>query len=236
MSTSSGDPRPQVAEADDNNRRPVLRDVEQGDLDTENQRYLPNPQGVGSSNEENLDNEPDEYTRLLKFIDLQAKKEKRRSGGDGGDGGDQEMRRLWYMPWKKVPVEGIQARRVPQTWLETDMTKGLSDSDVDDRRARLGYNELERCVDQNLQKKRLSFLHTAQGSIPLSSLLATSVARFFSVCAAFRTHSLHSADVPPTVMELAVLLAAGLRDWIDFGVIVRFTPDGPPFFLSKTKQ
>jgi len=28
------------------------------------------------------------------------------------------------------------------------------------------------------------------------------------------------ADQIPTVMELAVLLAAGLRDWIDFGVII----------------
>lgn len=151
MSTSSGDPRPQVqvAEADDKNKRPGQRDVEQGDLDTEKQRYLPNPQGAGS-NEENLDNEPDEYTRLLKFIDLEAKKEKHRRDDDGGDGGDQEMRRLWYMPWKKVPVRGTKARKVPQTWLETNMTKGLSNSEIDDRRACFGYNELERCVDQNL--------------------------------------------------------------------------------------
>ena len=28
-------------------------------------------------------------------------------------------------------------------------------------------------------------------------------------------------NLSSTVMELAVLLAAGLRDWIDFGVIVR---------------
>jgi len=238
MSASSGDPRPQVAEADDKNKRPGQRDVEQGDLDTEKQRYLPNPQGAGSD-EENLGNEPDEYTRLLKFIDLEAKKEKRRRNDDGGDGGDQEMRRLWYMPWKKVPVRGTKARKVPQTWLETDMTKGLSDSEIDDRRARFGYNELERCVDPNLpnlQRKHLSSLHTVQGLIPLSSLLGTFAARFFSVCVAFSTHPLHSADVPPTVMELAVLLAAGLRDWIDFGVIVRSRPMDFLSFCQKRRN
>jgi H+-transporting ATPase len=30
----------------------------------------------------------------------------------------------------------------------------------------------------------------------------------------------YKADFPSAVMELAVLLAAGLRDWIDFGVII----------------
>ena len=226
MSASSGDPRPQAAGADEGNKRPGQRDVEQGDLDTEKQRYSPNPQGAGPSDEENLDNEPDEYARLLKFIDLEEKKEKRRRNDGGDNDEDQEMRRLWYMPWKKVPVQGTKARKVPKSWLETDMTEGLSDSEIDDRRARFGYNELERCVDQTLipQRKRLSSLHTVRGSILSSSLLGTFVARFFSVRADFSTHPLHFADVSPTVMELAVLLAAGLRDWIDFGVIVRSRP------------
>jgi hypothetical protein len=33
-------------------------------------------------------------------------------------------------------------------------------------------------------------------------------------------------------MELAVLLAAGLRDWVDFGVIVRLLPRVAFFLLS----
>jgi hypothetical protein len=33
-------------------------------------------------------------------------------------------------------------------------------------------------------------------------------------------------------MELAVLLAAGLRDWVDFGVIVRLLPKAAFFLLS----
>ena len=60
-------------------------------------------------------------------------------------------------------------------------------------------------------------------SIPLSSLLDTSVARFFLVRAFYNLYAAFYTllNLPSTVMELAVLLAAGLRDWIDFGVIVR---------------
>ena len=42
----------------------------------------------------------------------------------------------------------------------------------------------------------------------------------------------HLADFPLTVMELAVLLAAGLRDWVDFGVIVRLRPRDAYLLLS----
>jgi len=69
------------------------------------------------------------------------------------------------MPWKKVPIQGTKACKVPKNWLEMEMMKGLSDSEIDDRRARFGYNELERCVDQTLipQWKCSSYLHTVQG-------------------------------------------------------------------------
>ena len=185
MSASSGNLRPQAADANERNVGPGQRDVEQGDLQTEKQRFSPNPQESGSASDENFDSEPDEYARLLKFIDLEAKKEKRRRGGDGAEGEGQEMRRLWYMPWKKAPVQSTKARQVPQSWLETDMSRGLSDAEIDDRRARFGYNELERCADQTLtlQWNSLIFLHTVRGSIPSSSLLGTFVARSFLVCA-----------------------------------------------------
>jgi len=143
MSASSGNPRLQAADANKRNVRPGQCDVEQGDLQTEKQRFSPNPQ-ESSSNDE-----PDEYARLLKFIDLEAKKEKGRREDDSAEGEDQEMRRLWYMPWKKVPVQSTKARKVPPSWLETGMSQGLSDAEVDGRRARFGYNELERCVGQS---------------------------------------------------------------------------------------
>ncbi len=130
MSSSSGNPQLQATDANDSNKRPDQHDVERGDQ-------------LNSSNDENLDDEPDEYTRLLKFIDLEAKKEKRKGDEDDGSDEDQEMRRLWYMPWKKVPVQSAKGGKVPQSWLETDMSQGLSDSEVDNRRARFGYYELD---------------------------------------------------------------------------------------------
>jgi H+-transporting ATPase len=194
MSASSGNPRLQSAiDANERNQIPGQRDVEEGDLRTEKQRYSTNPQGSGSSNDENLENEADEYTRLLKFIDLETKKEKRRRHEDGDGGEDQEMRRLWYMPWKKVPVRSTKARQVPQSWLETDMSQGLSQSQIEDRRTRFGYNELERYVYRLLvhQRKSRSFLHSARESIQLSSLLGTFVVLFFSV------HVASTTSTPP---------------------------------------
>lgn len=184
MSTSSGNARLQVA-IDENelNKRPGQRDVERGDLHTEKQRFSPNPQESSSSN---IEDESDEYTRLLKFIDLEAKKEKRGRGEGRGNGEDQEMQRLWYMPWKKVPVQGTMAQKVSQSWLETDISQGLSDSEVENRRTLFGYNELERYVNRTpaLQRKRLSILYTVRESIQFFSLLGIFVAQFFSVRAA----------------------------------------------------
>lgn len=160
-------------------------DVEQGDLETEKQRYSPNSQESGSFNDGNFEDEPDEYIRLLKFIDVEAKKEKRRRGRDRGGDEEQETRRLWYMPWKKVVVESTSTCKVPQRWLDTDMSQGLSESEINERRARFGYNELE--------SPRVN---------PIVQLVGY-----------FRGPILF-------VMELAVLLSAGLRGWIDFGVII----------------
>ena len=146
MSASSGNPRLQAgADANDGNKRGP-RDVEQGDLHTEKQRFTPNLEGSSSSNEGKPEDEGDEYTRLLKFIELEAKKEKLRRDEDHGGDEDQEMRRLWYMPWKKVPAQSTSttARKVPKDWLETDISQGLSLSEIETRRARFGYNELER--------------------------------------------------------------------------------------------
>ncbi|EIM83596.1 plasma-membrane proton-e [Stereum hirsutum FP-91666 SS1] len=142
--------------------------------------------------DEDLD-EGDEYTRLLKYIDVEAKKQKHK--GDDGDGDDEEVekRRLWYAPWKKVPVEKDGQKKVPPSWLETDMTKGLAEEDITSRRSKFGYNELESPRENPILK----------------------ACRFIgmNVVSYFRGPILYT-------MELAVLLAAGLRDWIDFGVII----------------
>ena len=151
MPVSPGNSRSQVSADANEGAKIGQRDVEQGNPHTEKQRFSPNLQGSSSSNNENPEDESDEYLRLLKYIDLEAKKEKRRRDEGHADGEDEEMQRLWYMPWKKVPVPSstsTKGRKVPLSWLETDITQGLSLPEIEMRRARFGYNELERYVNQ----------------------------------------------------------------------------------------
>ncbi|TFY83751.1 hypothetical protein EWM64_g257 [Hericium alpestre] len=163
---------------------PRERDVEKGDPAAESGRQ-------GSDTLENVDprvlleQEPDEYTRLLKYIELEAKREKtkRERGAEGAE--KVKMRRLWYAPWRKVPVEEGGVIKTPSSWLETDMNQGVTDEEAVVRRSRVGYNELE-------------------------STRINPIVQFVSY---FRGPILY-------VMELAVILAAGLRDWVDFGVII----------------
>jgi H+-transporting ATPase len=150
MSVSPGNPRLQVATDANEGAKRGQRDVEQGNPHTEKQRFSPDFQGSSSNNNNNPEDETDEYIRLLKYIDLEAKKEKRRRDEGRVNDGDEEMQRLWYMPWKKVPVTSASAKggKVPLSWLETDITQGLSLPEIEMRRARFGYNELERYVNQ----------------------------------------------------------------------------------------
>lgn len=139
-------------------------DLERGDHDADERRYNPAEDGGA---DEDPNKETDEYARLLKFIDVEAKKMKRR--GEEGEEEDQqkEYRRVWYMPWKKEEgswsfllslfpccvltlrlwlhtVSGSGVRKTPKAWLETDMGRGLTDAEVAPRREKFGYNELER--------------------------------------------------------------------------------------------
>lgn len=133
--------------------------------------------------------EGDEYGQLVEFIRAQ-----KQGGGDDEEGDEThvERRRNWLTPWKVKEVRVNKngeveevASKVPASWLETDMQRGISESDVSKRRSMFGFNELE-SPSENLFLKFLSFF---QGPILY-------------------------------VMELAAALAAGLREWIDFGVII----------------
>ncbi|EPQ30402.1 uncharacterized protein PFL1_01928 [Pseudozyma flocculosa PF-1] len=131
----------------------------------------------------------EEYQALIEFIRAQ----KTNAADEGEDDGSHVVRkRNWLMPWKVTEqrvnkhgeVEEL-SQKVPASWLETDMMRGISEADVQKRRAMFGYNELE-SPKENMLLKFIGF---------------------------FRGPVLY-------VMELAVVLAAGLRDWIDFGVII----------------
>ncbi|KAJ3173665.1 hypothetical protein HDU88_002754 [Geranomyces variabilis] len=126
----------------------------------------------------------DEYQALLEFVRDEEEKEKHKSE-ETEDVEDQEFTRLWYMPWKKVPVDNGKEKPIPADWLKTDIHKGLSDSDIEARRKDHGYNELTSPTENQFVK----FVSYFRGSILY-------------------------------VMEIAVILSAGLQDWIDFGVII----------------
>ena len=147
----------------------------------------PEPQGEDEGLGEDMPQ--DEYGQLIAFIKAQKNK-----GGDEdevNDGSRIVRKRNWLMPWKVREVrvnkngeEETVSQKVPESWLETDIHQGVSESDVPRRRSMFGYNELE-SPHENLVLKFIGF---------------------------FRGPILY-------VMELAVALAGGLRDWIDLGVI-----------------
>ncbi|KAI9933286.1 hypothetical protein ASPWEDRAFT_114988 [Aspergillus wentii DTO 134E9] len=124
----------------------------------------------------------DEYGKLVKYVSTY------REPGKGDEEEEEEMKRLWYAPWKKRKVRirrRDQERGFPDEWRLTDIRKGLNSGDIPIRRRQVGWNEL-----------------VSEKENPFAKVLSY-----------FRGPILY-------VMELAVLLAAGLEDWIDFGVII----------------
>ncbi|KAJ7213309.1 plasma-membrane proton-e [Mycena haematopus] len=127
--------------------------------------------------------EGEEYDVLLRYAKDQAAQADKHD--DEEDEGDGKRKRLWYAPWKTVAVQSDKEKKIPDDWLQTNMTQGLADNDVETRRKQFGYNELQ-------SPKENQFL------------------KFVSY---FRGPILYT-------MEIAVILSAGLQDWIDFGVII----------------
>ncbi|WWC90371.1 plasma-membrane proton-efflux P-type ATPase [Kwoniella dendrophila CBS 6074] len=157
-------------------RKNHKKDPESGDAEAEAKK---------NEEDEKKKYEGEEYDVLLRYVEDQKQKLKnKKNDDDDEDEKDVKYTRKWYAPWKKTKVES-GTKKVPQEWLETDRQKGLSSSDIDERRKHSGYNELE----------------------------SPSENQFIKFISYFRGPILY-------VMELAVLLAAGLRDWIDFGVII----------------
>jgi H+-transporting ATPase len=150
MSASAGDVNGSRAQSDpekspgiDAHRHPSSdRDVERGDPDAEKLRNTPDDE----LNEDDVYNEPDEYTRLLKYIDFESKKEKHSDVPGDDEEEEGKMQRVWYAPWKKRRVGAQGNKKIPASWLETEMLKGLTNEEAANRRSRVGYNELERCV------------------------------------------------------------------------------------------
>ncbi|KAJ5624317.1 hypothetical protein N7510_000626 [Penicillium lagena] len=145
-------------------------DVENGDRHRE----------AGDINDGNLD----EYSALNRYISTARDGRRGSTSSAGALSGAGGEKRPWYKFWGKKG-DGVEDGFVcPDEWLETSLRQGLSNSDIEPRRKRTGWNELV----------------TEKTNI------------FIQFIGYFRGPILY-------VMELAVLLAAGLRDWIDLGVI-----------------
>ncbi|EGO25552.1 hypothetical protein SERLADRAFT_355758 [Serpula lacrymans var. lacrymans S7.9] len=158
-------------------KQPQNGDVEKGDPDSE-------PASSEGNTKEEDRYQGDEYEALLRYAQDEAAKLDR---GEDDEEAEEEgkTKRIWYAPWKKVTQGGKKEKKVPPEWLRTDLTKGISASEVEKRRQGFGYNELQSAHENQL----LKFISYFRGPILY-------------------------------VMEIAVILSAGLRDWIDFGVII----------------
>ncbi|KAI1360718.1 plasma-membrane proton-e [Xylaria arbuscula] len=137
----------------------------------------------------------DEFEALDRFI-TNCGTERRASLASGSAPPVVEEERKWWQIWKSKKAttasdDDGEAANKPGTerqllgvWLNTDIQKGLTTHEVEERRKRFGWNELD-AEKENILTKIVSYF---QGPILW-------------------------------VMELAALLALGLKDWIDFGVI-----------------
>ncbi|KAK0654248.1 Plasma membrane ATPase [Lasiodiplodia hormozganensis] len=125
----------------------------------------------------------DEYAALQKFITTYRDPKAAHAEEEAEEG--EAKKAPWYAPWKKSKGGPGGDLTVPPAWLEADIQTGISESDVQARRKKFGWNEIV-TEKENLFLKFLGFF---QGPVLYT-------------------------------MEVAVLLAAGLRNWIDFGVII----------------
>ncbi|KAI6247518.1 Plasma membrane ATPase [Erysiphe necator] len=124
-----------------------------------------------------------EYGNLVRYIS-NFKDGRRMSTSGASILDDLPVKKKWYQFGKKAAtVDGLY--ETPPEWLQTDWKLGLTTTEVEIRRKKIGFNEL------TTEKENM----------------------FLTFVSYFRGPILY-------VMELAVLLAAGLRDWIDFGVII----------------
>jgi len=135
-----------------------------------------------------------EYSNLLQYIQDSANA--RRSGAnDEEEGGNKtQYKRVWYAPWKKNKVTLDKDGNVVSAATAFKTPEAWLDTDM-----RRGLSEDE------VKKRR-----AAAGWNELESKRENMFVKFLSF---FTGPILY-------VMEIAVVLAAGLEDWIDFGVII----------------
>jgi H+-transporting ATPase len=165
-------------------------DLERGDVKKEIQR-----EAHPNADDETLG----EYNNLVRYISTYREGNKAVAASEDDD---KPVKRHW---WSKKSKDSGAGFETPQDWLDTDMRQGLKSAEVERRRKKTGWNELT-TEKENVFLKFLSYF---QGPILYGS--SPHPTNFF-----FPSQTQANSS---SVMELALLLAAGLRDWVDFGVI-----------------
>lgn len=114
----------------------------------------------------------DEYTALDRYISSLRDSRRLSVASQANDGDILENKQIpWWAPWRRLRIlkhedrgesnDGDETVQVPEAWLQTDMHDGLSESDIDTRRKKVGWNELT----SEKENMFLKFLSYFQGPI-----------------------------------------------------------------------
>lgn len=107
----------------------------------------------------------DEYTALQKYISTyRDPKERAEEEAANKNAADAGKGKAWWQFWRagsSPQATGADAGVVPDEWLETDIKQGLSNTDVESRRKRYGFNE----ITTDKENLFLKFLGFFQGPI-----------------------------------------------------------------------
>ncbi|KAK9343444.1 hypothetical protein V1522DRAFT_431647 [Lipomyces starkeyi] len=115
--------------------RDEQRDLENGDPSRESQSF---------ETVDNVDN-VDEYTGLIRYVSTYRDPELKATA-DAEVSVDFEEAAPWYAPWRRWRERRAKLGKgqfiVPDSWLTTDIKLGLSSVEVENRRRKVGWNEL----------------------------------------------------------------------------------------------
>ena len=125
-------------------------DLENGDPSNEKSHSMAVP---------NNDGELDEYAGLVRYISTyrEGRRKSIASVTGASEDPDEEPKKPWWAFWRKSKKSSDGGDFVaPDEWLGTDISRGLSNSDVEQRRKKTGFNELT-TEKENMFLKFLSY-------------------------------------------------------------------------------